>query len=183
MVAQPRPTPQGRPDGLATSSAVSGILTPHRVTARIPMRGHRAVMSIDRQMVEDIWKADPAWRVEGVRVNDLSPLWPYSHARKVLLKAAQRMVRDLAKKGRVLLTAEDDVRVWGPFESPNWRAASNNTAKSMTARGRTGDEQYGGDTVDFLFLGDFLSTQAFLTDTRPQRPTWAQDEQAQGKAA
>ena len=147
----------------------------------VPTEGVRGVMTVEMGLVVDLCRHQPGWTLEGVRLNDLSPLWPFNRFRDEALRQAKMFVSFAEKQGHTLLTQPGDLRIWGPYVSRDWRNKAARDHKSVRAYGRTADEQYTMETVDFLILGDFL----MLTPDAPieaQRPAWAIAEEAEAAA-
>src|SRR4051812_18721372 len=78
------------------------VHVPEERTARI---------TVDRAIVQPgrVW--------QGVRINDLSSLYPYGELRVRLMNAAKKWIRDEGLRERDLLTAEADIQVYGPYQS------------------------------------------------------------------
>ena len=66
-------------------------------------------------------------QLRGVRVNDLALLYPQERAlRSKVLECARKFIADMSAKGNGLLTAEADMKVYGPYEARNWALAAGN---------------------------------------------------------
>lgn len=110
------------------------VHAPEERTARI---------TVDRAIVQ------PGRTWNGVRINDLSSLWPYGELRTRLMNAAKKWIRDEGLRQRDLLTAEADILVYGPY-----------VARTYARSGVVGyDESEDPDpsAADFVFRAQFIS--------------------------
>lgn len=123
------------------------VHVPEERTARI---------TVDRAIVQPgrVW--------QGVRINDLSSLYPYGELRVRLMNAAKKWIRDEGLRERDLLTAEADIQVYGPYQS---RAGTYTTPdalkKAMGAQrrgviGYSEDEDFNPAAADFVFKAQFI---------------------------
>lgn len=132
------------------------VHVPEERTARI---------TVDRAIVQPgrVWN--------GVRVNDLSSLYPYGELRVRLMNAAKKWIRDEGLRERDLLTAEADILVYGPFVARTYSRSTPDAFKKQMQQGRTGvigyDESEDPDptAADFVFKAQFV--------TRRHRPVQA----------
>lgn len=115
-----------------------------------------ARLTVDREIVQ------PGRTWAGVRINDLSSLYPYGELRVRCMSGAKRWVADMAKRGEDLLTAEADILVFGPYQS---RAGTYTTPdalkKAMGAQrrgviGYSEDEDFNPAAADFVFKAQFI---------------------------
>lgn len=124
------------------------VHTPEERTARI---------TVDREIVQPgrVWN--------GVRVNDLSSLYPYAELRVRLMNAAKKWIRDEGLRDRDLLTAEADILVFGPYRSRAGTYTTPAALKKAMATQRTGvigyseDEDFNPAAADFVFKANFIS--------------------------
>lgn len=150
-----------------------------RVAEPVTLRG---ILTIDYAVCETIGRAErtaPAenktFPLRGVKVNDLSVLWPYSHLRSLALQGAKQFTADLAKRGYRLLTNEADVVVFGPYRGRGWQRQPSGDLKAI---GRQEGEDPFPEAVDFLLIGEFLATRGYV----PDEPTQALIERARRAA-
>lgn len=115
-----------------------------------------ARLTVDREIVQPgkIWN--------GVRINDLSTLYPFGELRVRCMNGAKRWIADMAKQGKDLLTAEADIKVFGPYRS---RAGTYTTPEALMRRmltqrqgvvGYSEDEDFNPAAADFVFKATFI---------------------------
>ncbi len=125
-------------------------------TVHIPEE-RTARITVDREIVQPgrVWN--------GVRVNDLSSLYPYGELRVRLMNAAKKWLRDEGLRDRDLITAEADILVYGPYRSRAGTYTTPDALKRSMATGRTGvvgyseDEDFNPAAADFVFKARFIS--------------------------
>jgi hypothetical protein len=116
-----------------------------------------ARLTVDREVVQ------PGKTWNGVRINDLSSLWPYGELRVRCMNGAKRWVADMAKRGEDLLTAEADILVYGPYQSRAGTYTTPDALKRAMATQRTGvvgyseDEDFNPAAADFVFKAQFIT--------------------------
>jgi hypothetical protein len=93
--------------------------------------------------------------VKGVKLNDLSPLWPAAYFRQAAMEAAKRWIRDMDGRGLRLQTQEGDIRVYGPYHPKDW--GGQGRASTMKAVGYSEADVWDSGQADFLLLADFVS--------------------------
>ena len=108
-----------------------------------------------------------------VRVNDISSLYPDSQFRHVAIDAAKRFVADMARQGLDLITAEADVRVYGPLRhrdfskaghaAPTWQPAPG-AAPTFRTAGFAHAEDPEDDAEDFLLRAEFLAKKVHMVE-------------------
>jgi hypothetical protein len=116
-----------------------------------------ARITVDREIVQPgrVWN--------GVRINDLSSLWPYGELRTRLMHAAKKWIADEVKRDRDLLTAEADILVFGPYQSRAGTYTTPDALKQAMATQRTGvigydeSEDFNEAAADFVFKAQFIS--------------------------
>lgn len=116
-----------------------------------------ARLTVDREIVQPgrVWA--------GVRINDLSTLFPYSELRVRCISGAKRWIRDMALRGEDLLTAEADILVYGPYQSRSGTYTTPDTLRKAMQAQRTGvigyseDEDFNPAAADFVFKATFIS--------------------------
>lgn len=124
------------------------VHVPEERTARITV--DRAIVQPDR-----IWN--------GVRVNDLSSLWPYGELRTRLLNAAKKWIRDEGLRERDLVTAEADILVYGPYRSRDGTYTTPDALLRAMRANRGGvvgydeSEDFNPEAADFVFKATFIS--------------------------
>lgn len=108
--------------------------------------------------------------LEAVRINDLSPMAPWSHFRAHMLKQAARFVKYAARQSLAFqpLTAEADMRVYGPYRTRIYE-----DPEKKVAHGRKRGENPDRAMVDFKIWGEFVQKYARVTDDGPARKDWA----------
>jgi hypothetical protein len=124
------------------------VHVPEERTARI---------TVDRAVVQPgrVW--------QGVRINDLSSLYPYGELRVRLMNAAKKWVRDEALRERDLLTAEADILVYGPYQSRAGTYTTPDALKKAMQSERRGvigydeSEDFNPAAADFVFTAQFIS--------------------------
>lgn len=124
-----------------------------------------ARITVDRAIVQPgrVWN--------GVRINDLSSLWPYGELRVRLMHAAKKWIRDEGLRQRDLLTPEADILVYGPYVVRSYSHATPDAFRKRMEAGRDAvvgyDESEDPDpsAADFVFKAQFL--------TRRHRPVQA----------
>lgn len=109
--------------------------------------------------------------IQGVRINDLSPLWPVGHFRTLLLANAKRFVRDMAHQRceYQLKTHEGDILIYGPYQA---KAVHGN----MIIRGRQSDECYVPGMYDFQIHAWFVAKYGRIPEIGPDRGTRIEKE-------
>lgn len=131
-------------------------IDPRTTTVHAPEE-RTARITVDRAIVQP----DRVW--QGVRINDLSSLYPYGELRVRLMNAAKKWIRDEGLRERDLLTAEADILVFGPYKSRAGSYTTPGALKRSMATGRTGITGYGEDedfnpwAADFVFKATFIS--------------------------
>ena len=103
----------------------------------------------------------------GVKINELTPLHPYHHFRAKVMQAARMWVDHMKKQGNDLLTAEGDIRVFGPYRSthregsyaPTWSPAPG-MAKTFRSYARGIGESANPDSADFVMKAMFIAHKA-----------------------
>jgi hypothetical protein len=124
------------------------VHVPEERTARI---------TVDRAIVQPgrVWN--------GVRINDLSSLYPYGELRIRLMNAAKKWIRDEGLRRRDLLTAEADMLVFGPYVVRSYTSLSPKDFLKQVQTERRGvigyDETEDPDpsAADFVFKARFIS--------------------------
>ncbi len=125
-------------------------------TVHIPEE-RTARITVDRAIVQ------PGRTWNGVRINDLSSLYPYGELRVRLMNAAKKWIRDEGLRNRDLLTAEADILVYGPYVVRSYSRATPQAFKRQMETERTGvigyDESEDPDpsAADFVFKARFIS--------------------------
>jgi len=114
----------------------------------------RAVFTVDMGCVHQQYK--------GVKIADLSSIWPASDFRQQALQAARKFVSDMRKRGYELVQNETDLLVWGPYRPRRWSLAlsGNFVATSHTEY----DTPLTVGAGDFLITGSFVSKYARATE-------------------
>lgn len=116
-----------------------------------------ARITVDREIVQPgrVWN--------GVRINDLSSLFPYGEFRTRLMNAAKKWIRDEGLRDRDLLTAEADILVFGPYQSRAGTYTTPDALKRAMQTQRTGvigyseGEDFNPAAADFVFKAQFIS--------------------------
>lgn len=118
----------------------------------------RARLTVPRGMVPpDPKEADFLRRYNGVAINSMAALWPYDELRTRCIAGAQQWVRHKAGQGYELLTAESDIKVYGPYRS---RAGTyGGDKKTIRVTGYAEDEDFNEDLADFVLEAQFLSSR------------------------
>lgn len=127
-----------------------------------------ARLTVDREIVQPgrVWN--------GVRINDLSTLFPYSELRVRCMSGAKKWVRDMALRGEDLVTAEADILVYGPYQS---RAGTYTTPKGMQQAAKVGrsgaigyseGEDFNPAAADFVFKALFVTRRHRPVQTRTE---------------
>lgn len=90
----------------------------------------------------------------GVKLNDLSPLWPVAHFREAMMVAAKAGVRQLEaqEENYQLATPESDLRVYGPYAP---RALHHHD--NAFVRGTRGLNLAVPGFSDFQIIGDYVA--------------------------
>lgn len=136
------------PPLIQIDSKSTTVHNPEERTARI---------TVDREVVQPgrVWN--------GVRINDLSSLYPYAELRVRLMNAAKKWIRDEALRDRDLLTAEADILVFGPYQSRAGTYTTPDALRKAMQTQRTGvvgyseDEDFNPAAADFVFKARFIS--------------------------
>ena len=121
---------------------------------------HRARMTVEREMALQ--------QHRGTRINDLPSLYPFGALRERLLFAAKKWVADMEKQDFDLLSAEADVKVFGPYRSRAGTFGDVKQRKRTTALGDVGqvstpvtayseDEEFNPAAADYVLEADFLA--------------------------
>lgn len=116
-----------------------------------------ARLTVDREIVQ------PGRTWNGVRINDLSSLYPYGELRVRCLSGAKKWVRDMGLRGEDLLTAEADILVYGPYQSRAGTYTTPDALRKRTATERSGvvgyseDEDFNPAAADFVFKAMFVT--------------------------
>lgn len=134
-------------------------------TVAVPVT-QRARLSVPRGIV-------PAHRVyNGEKVNDMPALWPYDELRTRCIDGMKKWVARRQKDGDELLTAEADIKVFGPYRSRagTYHRSSTDPRKpgALHVTGYGEDEDFNDDLADFVFEAQFL--------TRRHRPVQTRNE-------
>lgn len=116
-----------------------------------------ARITVDRAVVQPgrVWN--------GVRINDLSSLWPYGELRVRLMSAAKKWIRDEGLRDRDLLTNEADILVYGPYRSRAGTYTTPDALRKAMQERRTGvigydeSEDFNEAAADFVFKAQFIS--------------------------
>lgn len=128
----------------------------------------RGRVTIDRGICELIAKHDPTYfPVRGRRVNDLQTLWPYDHFRREMFHAAKWFVGDMAKQGYSLLTAEADVRVFGPYQP---RTYTRQLSRAPRVVGFDQTEDPDPTAADFVVQAEFLCRRGARVERATSSP-------------
>lgn len=130
---------------------------------------HRARLSVPRGLVPMVKtpEGDQTYRTyNGDRINDMLALWPYDELRTRCIDGVKQWVRRRALDGDELLTAEADVKVFGPYRSRAGTYSGTKRRVDITAYAE--DEDFNEDLADFVFEAQFL--------TRRHRPVQTKDE-------
>jgi hypothetical protein len=102
--------------------------------------------------------------IDGVKVNDLSPIWPLSHFRSVVMDAAKLFVKQMARQDAKyeLLTHEGDMLVYGPYQpkSDVW------TKGAEVAVGWSEGEWRRPGFADFQITGVFVAKYGRIPELR-----------------
>ncbi len=123
------------------------LVDPRTSTVAEPVT-QRARLSVPRGIVPDHHVYN------GERINDMAALWPYDELRTRCIDGAKSWIRRLMQDGVELLTAEADVRVYGPYRS---RAGTYGTGKQPQITGFDESEDFNEDLADFVFEATFLA--------------------------
>lgn len=107
----------------------------------------------------------------GVTVNAISSLWPENELREKVFRYADKWIHDMKSQGYDLITAEADIKFWGPFKHVNlsgsqaksWTPAPG-MAKTFRAFGETELDDPYEDKADFLLKARFLATKQRLVE-------------------
>ena len=105
---------------------------------------------------------DPeALAIQGLRINDLSPLWPVAHFRTLLMANAKRFVRDMAHQRceYQLKTAESDILIYGPYRAKSPKG-------NMVTCGYFSDEFDIGGLYDFQIHAWFVAKYGRIPEVR-----------------
>ncbi len=113
----------------------------------------RGIYPVDKRM---LIQAKIPLPIRGVRVNDLSPLWPASHFRNAMLQAAAAFVAGMARQGFELADHEGDIRVYGPYKPKPWEDALGSTPMFGAMSDASGHMT---DTADILLYANFLASK------------------------
>ncbi len=131
-------------------------IDPRSTTVHEPVE-RTARLTVDREIVQP----DRIWN--GVRINDLSSLYPYGELRVRCMSGAKKWVADMAKRGEDLLTAEADIQVFGPYQSRAGTYTTPDALKKRMATERSGvigyseDEDFNPAAADFVFKAQFVT--------------------------
>jgi len=127
----------------------------------------RARLSVPRGIVPPDPATQDGYRVyNGVPINSMVALWPYDELRTRCIDGAKQWVRHKAGLGYELITAESDIRVYGPYRS---RAGTYGKSKhDIKVTGYSEDEDFNEDLADFVLEAIFLSSR--------HRPVQSQQE-------
>ncbi len=128
------------------------VVDHEKETLHIPV-GVWGVYPVEVRMVA---RAKLALPLRGVKINDLSPLWPAGQFRSAMLQGAATWISQMNKRGYDLHGHEGDTLIYGPWKAKDWRGA--------TARdGIFGADNEGGaqeaDMADFRLYARFLARQ------------------------
>lgn len=125
----------------------------------------RARLSVPRGLIPPGPDGQPR-TYNGVAINSMSALWPYDELRTRCIDGARQWVAHKAKQGDDLVTAEADIKVYGPYRS---RAGTYNvSAKSMHSTGYAENEDFNDDLADFVFEAVFLTHRHRPVQTRAE---------------
>lgn len=113
-----------------------------------------------------------------VRINDISSLYPDGQFRQAAIDAAKKFVADMARQGLDLITAEADVRVYGPIRhrdfskaghaAPTWQPAPG-ASPTFRTTGFAHSEDPDSDAEDFLLRAEFLAKKVHMVEyIKPQ---------------
>lgn len=107
-----------------------------------------------------------------VRINDISSLYPDGYFRQAAIDAAKKFVADMERQGFSLITAEADVKVYGPVRhrdftkhagGANWQPAPGADATFRTT-GFAHSEEPDSDFEDFLLRAEFLAKKVHMVE-------------------
>lgn len=117
----------------------------------------RARLPVPRGIVPPDPATQDGYRVyNGVPIDSMAALWPYDELRTRCVDGAKQWVRHKAGQGYELLTAEADIKVFGPYRS---RAGTYSGTKKARVTGYGEDEDFNEDLADFVLEATFLSSR------------------------
>lgn len=105
------------------------------------------------------------------RINDISSLYPDGYFRQTALDAAKKFVADMERQGLTLITAEADMKVYGPLRhrdfsggaAPSWTPAPGASPTFRTS-GFAHHEEFDSDAEDFLLRAEFLAKKVHMIE-------------------
>ena len=111
-------------------------------------------------------KNDPdALAIQGVKINDLSRLWPVGHFRTLLMANAKKFVAAMAHQRceYQLKTAEGDCLIYGPYQAKN---PVSHGSRLLKAAGFQTDEWLVEDMLDFQIHAHFVAKYGRIPEFR-----------------
>ncbi len=114
-------------------------------------------LRVDTELAIPVLKLRPGNQIKGEKINDLSPLPPEAHFRRVMLDGARIFVQRMAvrRERYHLKTPESDMRIWGPVQ---W------VDRSQEQGAYAADEWLNPEYLDFKIVGDFVAEFGFLME-------------------
>jgi hypothetical protein len=104
-------------------------------------------------------------------VNDVSSLWPESELREKVFTYAGKWIHDMEAQGYSLITAEADIKMWGPFKHVNMSGAKAKSwepapgmKKTFRPFGEIEDDDPYEDKADFLLKAQFLASKSKMVE-------------------
>jgi hypothetical protein len=124
----------------------------------------RARLSVPRGMVP-VLPDGRLFSYNGTPINAMLSLSLRDDLRKRCIDGAKQWVRRRSLDGMSLLTAESDVKVFGPYRS---RAGTYGSGKQPVVTAYGEDEDFNDDLADFVFEATFLTTRHRPVQTKAE---------------
>ncbi len=131
---------------------------------------------VDSQMVLDIQQQIPGWNTgaAGMKVNDLSSLWPWANLRRALVLHCKMFIEQMeGAHGMGRLTNETDFMFWGPLRHMRPQTGMRTQEDTVDERklvrlpgvvGFQATELDQPELVDFIFKGWFIAKTGFVNE-------------------
>ena len=93
----------------------------------------------------------------GDAINTMVALWPHDELRTRAIAGAKQWVDSRAAFGETLLTAEAEIKVFGPYRSRYGTFSGTKKSPTITAYGE--DEDFNEHLADFVLEATFIATR------------------------
>lgn len=104
-----------------------------------------------------------ALALQGIRINDLSPLWPVAHFRQLAMATAKEFVAQMKRQSSNydLVTEEGNILIYGPYRPRKPRGNG-----LVSIRGFQTDEWNDMGLLDFQIWANFVAKYGKIPEVR-----------------